>query len=67
MPLTLNTGTLQGIAALPIATYRAGETLFATGTTTGRLLILRKGAVMVEKDGTEIAKVSEPGAVFGSS
>jgi CRP/FNR family transcriptional regulator, cyclic AMP receptor protein len=65
MPLSLNTGTLQGIAALPIATYRAGETLFATGTTTGRLLILRKGAVMVEKEGTEIAKVSEPGAVFG--
>ena len=65
MPLALNTGTLQGIAALPIATYQAGETLFATGTTTGRLLILRKGAVMVEKEGIEIAKVSEPGAVFG--
>ena len=65
MPLTLNAGTLQGIAALPIATYQAGETLFATGTTTGRLLILRKGAVMVEKEGIEIAKVSEPGAVFG--
>lgn len=65
MPLTLNTGTLQGIAALPVATYQAGETLFATGTTTGRLLILRKGAVIVEKEGTEIAKVSEPGAVFG--
>jgi len=61
MPLTINTGTRH----LPIATYQAGETLFATGTTTGRLLILRKGAVMVEKEGIEIAKVSEPGAVFG--
>jgi CRP/FNR family transcriptional regulator, cyclic AMP receptor protein len=65
MPLTPNTAVLQGIAALPLATYQAGETLFAAGTTTGRLLILRKGAVTVEKGGAEIAKVTEPGAVFG--
>jgi CRP-like cAMP-binding protein len=52
-------------ATLPLATYQAGETVFAAGTTTGRLLILRKGAVTVEKEGTEIAKVTEPGAIFG--
>lgn len=65
MPLIPNTAVLQGIATLPLATYQAGETVFAAGTTTGRLLILRKGAVTVEKEGTEIAKVTEPGAVFG--
>jgi CRP-like cAMP-binding protein len=52
-------------ATLPLATYQAGETVFAAGTTTGRLLILSKGAVTVEKEGTEIAKVTEPGAIFG--
>jgi CRP/FNR family transcriptional regulator, cyclic AMP receptor protein len=53
------------IAALPLQSYRAGETVFEEGTKTGRLLILRSGAVSVVKGGTEIATVAEPGAVFG--
>jgi CRP-like cAMP-binding protein len=65
MPLIPNTAALQRIAALPLATYQAGETVLAAGTKTGRLLILRKGAVTIEKEGTEIAKVTKPGAVFG--
>jgi CRP-like cAMP-binding protein len=35
------------------------------GSKTGRLLILKKGTVTIEKEGTEIAKVTGPGAVFG--
>jgi CRP-like cAMP-binding protein len=50
---------------MPLATYQPGETVLAAGTKTGRLLILKKGAVAVEKNGTVIAKVTEPGAVFG--
>ncbi len=65
MPLIPNTAVLRAIASLPLATYPAGETVLAAGTRTGRLLILRKGAVTIEKEGTEIAKVTEPGAVFG--
>ena len=65
MPLIPNTAVLQRIMALPLATYRPGETVIAAGTETGRLLILRKGAVTIEKEGTVIAKVTEPGAVFG--
>jgi CRP/FNR family transcriptional regulator, cyclic AMP receptor protein len=65
MPLISNTVVLRRITALPLATYHAGETVLAAGTTTGRLLILRKGAVTIEKKGTVIAKVTEPGAVFG--
>ena len=53
------------LARLPVATYQAGETVLAAASTTGRLLILKKGAVEVIKDGVEIAKVTEPGAVFG--
>jgi CRP/FNR family transcriptional regulator, cyclic AMP receptor protein len=63
--MPFNTAVFQRIATLPLATYQAGETVLTAGTTTGRLLILRKGAVTVEKEGTEIAKVTEPGAVFG--
>jgi CRP/FNR family transcriptional regulator, cyclic AMP receptor protein len=53
------------LAALPLESYGAGETVFAEGTKTGRLLVLKTGAVSVVKSGTEIAKVAEPGAVFG--
>jgi CRP-like cAMP-binding protein len=53
------------LAELPLESYGAGETVFAEGTKTGRLLILKSGAVSIVKSGTEIATVAEPGAVFG--
>jgi CRP/FNR family cyclic AMP-dependent transcriptional regulator len=53
------------LAALPLESYGAGETVFAEGTRTGRLLILKSGEVAVVKGGTEIARVAEPGAVLG--
>jgi CRP/FNR family transcriptional regulator, cyclic AMP receptor protein len=67
MPLNPNTTVLQRriIATMPLATYQPGETVLAAGTKTGRLLILIKGSVAVQKNGTVIAKVTEPGAVFG--
>jgi CRP-like cAMP-binding protein len=55
----------RSLAALPLARYGAGETVFVEGTKTGRLLILKSGAVVIEKSGTEIATVTEPGAVLG--
>ena len=39
--------------------------MLAAGSRSGRLLILRNGAVAIIKDAIEIAKVAEPGAVFG--
>ncbi len=48
-----------------LATYQAGETVLSAASTTGRLLILKEGAVAVVKEGVEIARVTEPGAVFG--
>ena len=55
----------NSLASLAVVTYQSGETVIADGSKTGRLLILKKGTVTIEKEGTEIAKVTEPGAVFG--
>ncbi len=44
---------------------QTGETVLAAGYTTGQVLIFRKGLVAVTKEGVEVAKVKEPGAVFG--
>lgn len=65
-PLNCEEPTSQSsIAALPLMTYQPGETIIAYGSRTARLLILKKGAVAIIKEDTEIAKVTEPGAVFG--
>ena len=53
------------LAALPLETYQAGQTVIAEGSRTGRLLILAKGKVAIVKEDTEIATVAEPGALFG--
>lgn len=55
----------EKLAALPLQSYDAGETVFAEGTKTGRLMILKSGAVAIFKGDIEFAQVSEPGAVFG--
>jgi CRP/FNR family transcriptional regulator, cyclic AMP receptor protein len=56
---------LKRLGALPLITYQTGENVLTAGSRTGRLLILKKGAVAVIKETIEIAKVAEPGAVFG--
>ena len=66
MPLNPNTAVLlHRIETMPLATYQLGETVIAAGTKTGHLLILKKGAVTIRKNGTVIAEVAEPGAVIG--
>jgi len=53
------------LAALPLESFDAGETVLVEGTKTGRLLILKSGAVGIFKGDIEFAQVAEPGAVFG--
>src|SRR5256886_9338498 len=66
MPLIPEIAVFQRkLDALPNVTYQAGETVLSAASTTGRLLILKEGAVAVVKEGVEIARVAEPGAVFG--
>ena len=55
----------NSLADLPLVTYQPGETVIVDGSKTGRLLVLKKGNVAIVKKDTEIAKVAEPGAVFG--
>jgi CRP-like cAMP-binding protein len=55
----------KSLAALPVKTFEAGQTVIAAGSATGQLFILKQGLVEVVKDGQQIAKISEPGAVFG--
>jgi CRP-like cAMP-binding protein len=55
----------QTLSALPLATFQAGDTIFAAGSRTNLLLILRSGAATIVKNGIEIVKVTEAGAVFG--
>lgn len=66
MPVIPDQAAFQNsLASLAVVTYQPGETVIVDGSKTGRLLILKKGTVAIEKEGTEIAKVTEPGAVFG--
>jgi CRP/FNR family transcriptional regulator, cyclic AMP receptor protein len=53
------------LATLPLTTYRAGETILSDGSKTGRLLILKSGEVAVLKNSAVLARVDQPGAVFG--
>src|SRR5512139_1724346 len=62
-PMTL--GDIDVFAPLPLVTYQPGEIILAEGSKTDRLWILKKDAVAVARQGIEIAKVTEPGAVFG--
>src|SRR5262245_42637576 len=54
-PLTRDKVDFQNsLATLPLVTFQAGETVIASGSKTGRLLILRKGTIAVLKENTEI-------------
>jgi CRP-like cAMP-binding protein/mannose-6-phosphate isomerase-like protein (cupin superfamily) len=65
-PLVPGSAAIQkSLATLPVSTYEPGETVIAAGETTGKLLFLRQGLVEVAREGKQIARISEPGAVFG--
>ena len=66
MPLFPDAATVRRkLSSLPVAAYGAGETVVTEGTRTGRLLFLKTGAVSIVKGDTEIARVTEPGAMLG--
>jgi CRP/FNR family cyclic AMP-dependent transcriptional regulator len=56
---------VEKLADLPLVKCHAGENVLTAGSTTGRLMVLKSGAVEVVKEGVQIAKVSAPGSVFG--
>jgi CRP-like cAMP-binding protein len=66
MPLVPDVKEFQAkLEGLPVRKYRTGENVLSAGSATGRLLILKSGAVEVVKDGVQLAEVSAAGAVFG--
>jgi CRP/FNR family cyclic AMP-dependent transcriptional regulator len=65
MALVSDSSWRERVAALPLESFNAGDTVFAEGTKTGRLLVLKSGTVSISKSGTEIARVAAPGAVLG--
>jgi CRP-like cAMP-binding protein len=56
---------LQQLSSLPLEVHRPGSVVLAAGATTGKLLVLKEGAVEIRLDGVRIAEVGDPGAVFG--
>jgi CRP-like cAMP-binding protein len=59
------TDLLELCAALPLVSTPAGGVLIDEGTRPDRLLVLVDGEVTIERDGTALARVDTPGAVFG--
>jgi len=45
--------------------FAAGEMLIRAGGDGGQLLVLRSGAVTVQREGVVVARIDAPGAVFG--
>ena len=59
------TDLLELCAGLPVVSTPAGGLLIDEGTRPDRLLVLIDGEVTIERDGTPLARVDTPGAVFG--
>ena len=55
----------NALIKLPVLIFQPGEMVLAAGSATGRLLVLRQGAVEILRDGIQIARVSDSGAIFG--
>ena len=55
----------EALAALPLTKFQPGEVVLLAGSRSEQLLFLKKGTVAVVKDGIEIARVTQRGAVLG--
>lgn len=56
---------LDKVRSFPLLSFAEGEPVISQATATGRLLFLNEGAVDVGLEDTFIARVAEPGTVFG--
>ena len=56
---------LEKVAEHPLRVFEAGDVVLSSGSRTGRLLFLKHGAVDIVVDDVEVARIDEPGAVFG--
>src|ERR1041385_2550425 len=56
---------LKLIAGHAVTNFDAGGIVIQQGTPQGKLLVLLQGEIEVLRDDVRVAKISEPGAVFG--
>jgi len=56
---------LEVLRGYPVRSYAVGEAVLTQGERTGLLYVLVSGSVVVMKDDVEVARVSDPGAIFG--
>jgi len=56
---------LAKLADRPLRVFEEGDVVMSSGSRTGRLLFLKHGAVDIVVDDVEVARISDPGAVFG--
>lgn len=64
MPV-FNKRLLESLSDLPIRTIEDGATLISEGACFDHVFFLKNGTLKIERDGIEIARVDEPGSVFG--
>jgi len=56
---------LESLSGLPVEDHEPGTVILRKGETTGKLFVLKQGAVEVVDNDRRIAQSSMPGAVFG--
>ena len=56
---------LEKLTDHPLRVFEEGDVVLSSGSRTGRLLFLKHGAVDVLVDDVDVARIDEPGAVFG--
>ena len=56
---------LEKVSGFPLRAFERGDIVLSEGSDTHRLLFLNRGVVDVVKDGVQLTRVTEPGAVFG--
>jgi CRP-like cAMP-binding protein len=65
MPIMDAQDVLATLDGFPIRVFEPGDVVLSEGSTTGRLLFLKRGAVDVVMSEIDLTRVDQPGAVFG--
>jgi len=65
MPIMDAQDVLAKLDGFPILVFEPGDVVLSEGSTTGRLLFLKRGAVDVVMEEVDLTRIDQPGAVFG--
>lgn len=65
MPIMEAQDVLAKLDGFPLRVFEPGDVVLSEGSTSGRLLFLKRGAVDVVMSEIDLSRVDQPGAVFG--